>query len=146
MHTVADLATARRRRQSTAGDVDPSAAGGDLLRITMDRAYARVRPPAAAADSMPDDLRRWLRSWAHAHAWDHAQLEVFIDGHAGGVAATLEGAQHDPDVQHLLAPELLLALLALDVDPYSLRARWPETHDVREVLALADLFGCPFSG
>lgn len=146
MTQVIDLADARRRRQSPAGKCDPTAGtAAQPLRIALQLSYGHLGPPAAPI-VMPDELRRWLRCWAHAHAWDRARLQGFIEKHETGVATTLDGALHDPDGQRLLAPEVLLVLLALDVDPHALRARWPPSYDVRGVLALADLFGRPYSG
>lgn len=147
MNAVIDLAGVRWRRQHQGpfGDCcDGSATDSELLRIALEVAYARLLPTGAPT-AMPDDLRRWLRCWAHAQAWDDARLQAFVEDHARGVAATFDGVRHDPAAQRLLAPELLLVLLALDTDPHSLRACWPQRHDVREVLALADLFGRPYS-
>lgn len=93
---------------------------------------------------MPDELRRWLRCGAVAHASGPVGLRSFLDEHGPGLATTLEGARHDPAAQRLLAPELLLVLLGLETDPHSLRTCWPPTRDVRELLTLADLFGRPF--
>lgn len=93
---------------------------------------------------MPDELRRWLRGGVVGHRSDHVGLHTFVDEHGPGLAATLEGARHDPAAQRLLAPELLLVMLGLETDPHSLRACWPPTRDVSELLTLADLFGRPF--
>ncbi len=35
-------------------------------------------------------------------------------------------------------------LHALDDDPFNLQAAWPQDHDTRELLALADVFGRPY--
>lgn len=146
MSAVIDIADARRRRQlpSPAASCRASHGGDAWLRAALDEAYARLGP-AGAPITMPDELRRWLRCRAAAHATEQAVLQAFLDEHGLGLSATLDGACHDPDAQRLLAPELLLALLGLDSDPHSLRACWPPTRDVRELLALADLFGQPFS-
>lgn len=147
MSPIIDLAGARRRRQfpPTLAGRQIRLTGSDRLRPVLDVAYERLGPPRAPT-LMPDELREWLRSWADAHAWDHARLHGFIVEYGAGVTATLDGVQHDRDARHLLAPELVLALLGVDTDPHSLRACWPQTRDVRELLVLADLFGRPYSG
>lgn len=112
--------------------------------IDLKGAYERLGPPYAPI-TMPDEQRRWVRCWSQSHAWSSDRLQAFLDEHALGLAATLDGAQHDPIARRLLAPELLLVLFALKIDPFSLRAYWPEHRNVRELLLVADLFGRPYS-
>ena len=94
---------------------------------------------------MPVELRVWLRDWSGRRGICGQRFDDFVLNHETGLAATLDAARHDPATRHLLAPEILLALVALDQDPDFLRACWPDDRDVRELLALADVFGRPYT-
>lgn len=113
------------------------------LSVALQQAYSRLAP-AGTPTTMPDDLRAWLRAWAVRHALDRDRVETFITTHQGGLVATLDAVHHDLTTAHLLAPELLLALAAIDQDPDRLRACWPADRDVAELLSLAEDFGRPY--
>jgi hypothetical protein len=117
---------------------DPAGLGGELARL-----FAELAPPGIATQ-MPPALRAHLRTWWVQRFGDRGRLPAFLDEHRDGVVTTLRSAQHDPDVRRLLSPEILLVLHALDEDPFSLQAAWPQDHDTRELLALADVFGRPY--
>ena len=89
---------------------------------------------------MQTDLRDWLR--AHERISARA-LTAFVDAHAQGVRVTLSALADDPAAEDLLAPQLLLALEALDTDPDRLRVLWPG--DLQELDLLAEAFGRPYS-
>jgi hypothetical protein len=113
------------------------------LIVTLQQAYSRLAP-AGTSTTMPDDLRAWLRAWAVRHALDRDQVQAFVTTHQGGLVATLDAVHHDLSTAHLLAPELLLVLAAIDQDPDRLRECWPADRDVAELLSLAEDFGRPF--
>ena len=94
---------------------------------------------------MPPASRAHLRAWWARRFGDRRRLAAFVDDHRAGIATTLRSAQHDPDARRLLAPEILLVLHALEEDPSSLLAVWAQDRDTRELLALADVFGRPYS-
>lgn len=119
--------------------VDPAGLGRELARLFDELA------PGAAETPMPPATRARLRTWWAGRFGDPRRLAAFVDEHRAGVVITLRSAQHDPDARQLLSPEILLVLHALDEDPFSLLAVWPEDRDTRELLALADVFGRPYS-
>jgi hypothetical protein len=112
---------------------------GKVTAAQLTNAYRRVAPPNARI-TMPGDLRAWLR--AH-EVVSEATLDDFLDRRAHGLEVTLSALAHDPASEDLLAPELLLALQALDEDPDHLRDQWPS--DPRDLDTLADAFGRPFT-
>lgn len=114
------------------------------LIVTLQQAYSRLAP-AGTPTTMPDHLRAWLRAWAVRHALDRDQVQAFVTTHQGGLVATLDAVHHDLSTAHLLAPELLLVLAAIDQDPDRLRACWPADRDVAELLTLAEDFGRPYA-
>jgi hypothetical protein len=113
---------------------------GKLTAAQLAKAYRRVAPSGARI-TMPGGLRAWLRAHEGAGA---ASLDDFLDRRASGLRVTLSALAHDPASADLLAPELLLALQALDEDPDRLRDQWP--CDPRDLDTLADAFGRPFTG
>ena len=117
---------------------DPAGLGCELARL-----FAELPPPGIATQ-MPPGLRAHLRTWWVRRFGDRGRLSAFLDEHRDGVVTTLRSAQHDEDARRLLSPEILLVLHALDEDPFSLQAAWPQDHDTRELLALADVFGRPY--
>jgi phytoene dehydrogenase-like protein len=110
-----------------------------LTAAQLSKAYRRVAPPGTRI-TMPGDLRTLLR--AH-EAVSAASLDDFLDRLARGLRVTLSALAHDPASEDLLAPELLLALQALDEDPDHLRDQWPS--DPRGLDTRADAFGRPFT-
>jgi hypothetical protein len=89
-------------------------------------------------------MRRDLRAWLRAHeSVSQETLDTFVHRQALGLRVTLSALADDPASQPLLAPELLLALQALDVAPDRLRREWPS--DLRDLDLLADAFGRPFA-
>jgi hypothetical protein len=119
--------------------VDPAGLGCELARL-----FDELAPPDTAT-AMPAGMRAHLRTWWARRFGDPARLSAFVDEHREGVVITLRSAQHDPDAHRLLSPEILLVLHALDQDPFSLLAVWSQDRDTRELLALADVFGRPYS-
>lgn len=117
---------------------DPAGLGRELARL-----FAELAPPGTATPMSPV-MRGHLRAWWARRFGDRGRLLAFVDEHRDGVVTTLRSAQHDPDARRLLAPEILLVLHALDDDPFNLQAAWPQDHDTRELLALADVFGRPY--
>ncbi len=118
---------------------DPAWLGSELARL-----FGELAPPGIATQ-MPPVLRAHLRTWWVRRFGDRGRLSAFIDEHRDGVVTTLRSAQHDPDARRLLSPDILLVLHALDEDPFSLLAVWSQDRDTRELLALADVFGRPYS-
>jgi hypothetical protein len=119
--------------------IDPAGLGCELARL-----FAELAPPGTAM-SMPPATRAHLRTWWARRFGDRGRLSAFVHEHRDGVVTTLRSAQHDPDARRLLSPEILLVLHALDKDPFSLLAVWSRDRDTRELLALADVFGRPYS-
>lgn len=76
---------------------------------------------------------------------ENSRIQSFVQSHEAGLTITLDAACHDPSTERLLAPEILLVLEALDRDPDTLRACWPEDRDPHELSAIADAFGRPYS-
>jgi hypothetical protein len=118
---------------------DSAGLGCELARL-----FAELAPPGNTGTPMPPSLRAHLRTWWVRRFGDRGRLPAFVDEHRDGVVTTLRSAQHDPDARRLLSPEILLVLHALDEDPFSLLAIWPQDRDTRELLALADVFGRPY--
>ncbi len=105
----------------------------------LTRTYRRLSPAGA-----PTTMRRDLRAWLRAHeSVSQETLDTFVHRQALGLRVTLSALADDPASQPLLAPELLLALQALDVAPDRLRREWPS--DLRDLDLLADAFGRPFA-
>lgn len=119
--------------------VDPAGLARELARLFDELA------PVGAETAMPPATRARLRTWWARRFGDRRRLAAFVDEHRTGVVVTLRSVQHDPDARQLLSPEILLVLHALDEDPFSLLAVWAEDRDTRELLALADVFGRPYS-
>jgi hypothetical protein len=118
----------------------PSRPGpGKLTESQLTEAYRRVAPPGTRI-TMPRYLRTWLRTHEAVGA---SSLDDFLDRRARGLRVTLAALAHDPASEDLLAPELLLALRALDADPDHLRDQWPS--DPRDLDTLAAAFGRPFT-
>lgn len=141
MSAVVDLDRARSRRQQR----PVSGSRADLGQALSGSLQALYRPLASGvADTMRPALRTWLDCRARRHGVDEPGLQRFVAGHRMGLSVTISTAQHDATAAQLLAPELLIALLALDRYPDALRADWPE--DRRDLDALADVFGRPFAG
>jgi hypothetical protein len=115
---------------------------GDRCKLTaaqLAKTYERVAPAGA-----PTTMRRSLRAWLRAHEGvDQQTLDTFIKRRAYGVRVTLSALAHDPATEELLAPEVLLALRALDDDPDALRGDWPS--DPEDLDLLAGAFGRPFA-
>lgn len=143
MTRVIDLAGVRSRHQQRP-NADPCA-GSVLTEPLPNKIQALYRQLArGTADSMPEQLREWLRCWARRRGIGARSVECFVGSHRRGLSITIDAAQHDAATARLLAPELLVALLGLHHDADALRADWPT--DRRELDALADAFGRPFAG
>jgi hypothetical protein len=118
---------------------DPARLGCELARMFAELA------PTDTETAMPPALRAHLRTWWVQRFGDRGRLSAFVDEHRDGVVTTLRSAQYDPEARRLISPEILLVLHALDEDPFSLLAVWSQDRDTRELLALADVFGRPYS-
>lgn len=133
--SLAQRDSTRALRQTT----DPGVLSCELVRL-----FAELAPPGTGTP-MPAATRTHLRGWWARRFGGRERLSAFVDEHRDGVATTLRSAQHDPDARQLLSPEVLLVLHALDEDPFTLQAVWPPAHSTRGLLALADVFGRPYS-
>lgn len=115
---------------------------GDRRKLTaaqLAKVYKRIAPAGT-----PTTMDRGLRAWLRAHEGvDQETLDTFIERRAQGVRVTLSALTHDPATEELLAPELLLALRALDDNPDALRGEWPSVPGDLDLLAGA--FGRPFA-
>jgi hypothetical protein len=113
--------------------------GRPLSAAHLRRMYSRVVPSGT-----PVTMRRDLRAWLRRHeSVTPAALDRFMSRRGRGLEVTLGALAADPASEDLLAPELLLALQALDSDPDELREHWPS--DPHELETLADAFGRPFT-
>ena len=138
MPPVIDLDRARR---ATAGR---RARSERELAAVLDDAYDRLGPVLPRL-TMSDGLRAWLRRWALQHDVGSDDIKWFASDHEAGLSITLKAVGDDPDLEQLLAPELLLALLAVDQHPDVIRRCWPADRDPAELVALADAFARPYS-
>jgi len=144
MPGIVDLARARACRRPRSNVHGGIAVRDERGEAELRRYYERLAPSGAPVP-MPVELRRWPVAWSETHRLDMDMLQRFVWRRAIGLAATLDGVQHNPETKKLLAPELLILFWGLEAEPFSLQATWPVDRDTRELKTLADLFGRPYS-
>jgi hypothetical protein len=105
--------------------------------------YRSVAVPTSA--SLPTELGSRLRCFALSDDEAIATLRCYVQDHAEGLRTTLAAAAHDPLASRLLAPEVLIILMHLDLHAFELRRAWPRNCPIEPLLALADILGLPFA-